>query len=95
MVVGAGVDDRVLDVVLGRCGLVGLIGLEAELQHQHPGQAELVAQPLAPAGVITPRSSATSGSSPELARRRVEQRAPGPALPVPGDRRRDPAGTAQ
>ena len=48
------------------------------------------------AGVITPRSSAISGSAPSAARRGVEQRrAPGPRRQRPASAWRAPSGTAQ
>ena len=46
LVVGAGVDDPVLDVVGRRVRAARRVGIHPELEHQHPRQAELVAQPL-------------------------------------------------
>ncbi len=46
VVVGAGVDDPVLDVVLEPVRVVRVARVEPELEHEHPGQPELVAQRL-------------------------------------------------
>ena len=49
VVVGAGVDDAVLAVALGQVGVVG-VAVEGELQHLHPGQAELARAARRPRG---------------------------------------------
>ncbi len=46
MIMRARVDDPILGVVLGPVHAPGMRGIEAELKHDHPREAELVAQPL-------------------------------------------------
>ena len=83
VVVRAGVDDDVLGVVApGWCTCPGLAGVEAELQDDHARVARATRAAASTGGVITPRSSAISGSAPSAVEGGVERRAPRPALPA-------------
>ena len=68
----------------GRCDALGLVRVEAELQHDHARAGRATSRRRVTAGVITPRSSAISGRSPELARApRRTPRGPGPRTQRP------------
>ena len=95
VVVGAGVDDALLDVVPRVVDAAHVVGVEAELEHDHARQPEAVAQPLDrrrdhPEVLGDQRQLAL-----QRARRGVEHRAPRPALPAPLSACLARAGTAQ
>ena len=83
MVVGAGVHDHVLRVVGGSVGAARVVGVEAELEHQHPGQAQSLAQPVNRGG-DHPEVLSEQRQLPKLARRRIENGTARPSPPPPG-----------
>ena len=88
VVVRAGVDDALLDVVLEAVRRVRLVGLEGRTAAPACPGSPSESRRRSTAGVITPRSSATSGSAAELPPGGVERRAPGAAPPATRARRR-------
>jgi hypothetical protein len=63
IVMGAGVDHRVGDVVARQMRVVG-VAVEGELQNSHAGQVELVAERIHVRCDLIPKSSAMNGSEP-------------------------------
>ena len=78
VVVRARVDDAVLLVVLEPVRAVRVVGIEAELHDDHPREAERATHPRPPASVMTPRSSAITGSAPSGAAAASNTARPGP-----------------